>query len=96
MTSHGIFRLIIKLPIISLLPGGEGAEQSEADEGKRFLYKVLIKQIKFNFFQMEKWDLQGTFLSQKFPAPSKISLRPHIPCASGNGFFRLRLRFTLL
>ena len=33
---------------------------------------------------MEKWDLQGTFLSQKFPAPSKISLRPHIPCACGN------------
>ena len=26
----------------------------------------------------------GTFLSKKFPAPSKISLRPHIPCASGN------------
>ena len=25
----------------------------------------------------------GTFL-KKFPAPSKISLRPHIPCASGN------------
>ena len=25
-----------------------------------------------------------TFLSKKFPAPSKISLRPHIPCASGN------------
>ena len=24
-----------------------------------------------------------TFL-KKFPAPSKISLRPHIPCASGN------------
>ena len=32
---------------------------------------------------MEKWDLQGTFL-KKFPAPSKISLRPHIPCPSGN------------
>ena len=26
----------------------------------------------------------GTFLSKKFPAPSKISLRPHIPCACGN------------
>ena len=26
----------------------------------------------------------GTFLSKKLPAPSKISLRPHIPCASGN------------
>ena len=25
----------------------------------------------------------GTFL-KKFPAPSKISLRPHIPCACGN------------
>ena len=25
----------------------------------------------------------GTFL-KKFPAPSKIFLRPHIPCASGN------------
>ena len=25
-----------------------------------------------------------TFLSKKFPAPSKISLRPHIPCTSGN------------
>ena len=25
-----------------------------------------------------------TFLSKKFPAPSKISLRPHIPCACGN------------
>ena len=25
-----------------------------------------------------------TFLSKKFPAPSKISLRPHVPCASGN------------
>ena len=32
---------------------------------------------------MEKWDIAGTFL-KKFPAPSKISLRPHIPCASGN------------
>ena len=61
----------------------------EADEGKRFLYKVLIKQIKFNFFRMEKWDLQGTFLSQKFPAPSKISLRPHIPCASGNRLYNV-------
>ena len=26
----------------------------------------------------------GTFLSKKFSAPSKISLRPHIPCACGN------------
>ena len=25
-----------------------------------------------------------TFLSKKFPAPSKISLRPHIPFAFGN------------
>ena len=29
-------------------------------------------------------EFAGTFLSKKFPAPSKISLRPHIPCASGN------------
>ena len=28
-------------------------------------------------------DIAGTFL-KKFPAPSKIFLRPHIPCASGN------------
>ena len=26
---------------------------------------------------------EGTFL-KKFPVPSKISLRPHIPCACGN------------
>ena len=70
--------------------------QAEADEVSFILYKIEIKRIKFNFSRMEKWDLQGTFLSKKFPAPSKISLRPHIPCASGNGFFKLRLKFTLL
>ena len=32
---------------------------------------------------MVKWDLQELF-SEKFPASSKISLRPHIPCACGN------------
>ena len=53
------------------------------------LIKALIKRIKFNFSRMEKWDLQGTFLSQKFPAPSKISLRPHIPCASGNRLYNV-------
>ena len=57
--------------------------------GDRFLYKVLIKRIKFNFSRMEKWDLQGTFLSEKFPAPSKISLRPYIPCASGNRLYNV-------
>ena len=29
-------------------------------------------------------EFAETFLSKKFPAPSKISLRPDIPCASGN------------
>ena len=29
-------------------------------------------------------EFAGTFLSKNFPAPSKISLRPHIPCACGN------------
>ena len=31
--SHGILRLIINLPLISLLPG-EGGKRSEPDEGK--------------------------------------------------------------
>ena len=33
MTSHGIFRLSIKSADIKPSPWGEGAEQSEADEG---------------------------------------------------------------
>ena len=43
------------------------------DEGNFVLYKVEIKRFKLNFS-----------LIKKIPAPSKISLRPHIPCASGN------------
>ena len=35
-------------------------------------------------FSRWKVGFTGTFLSKKFPAPSKISLRPHIPCACGN------------
>ena len=31
---------------------------------------------------MEKWDLQELF--KKVPCTLKNSLRPHIPCASGN------------
>ena len=43
------------------------------DEGNFVLYKVEIKRFKLNFS-----------LIKKIPAPSKISLRSHIPCASGN------------
>ena len=45
------------------------------DEGNFVLYKVEIKRFKLNFS-----------LIKKIPAPSKISLRPHIPCAYGNRF----------
>ena len=86
---HGIFRLNIKLPLISLLLGEKVLSCRRSGWGERFLYKVLIKRIKFNFSRMEKCDLQETFLSQKFPAPSKISLRPHIPCASGNRLYNV-------
>ena len=86
--SHGIFDIKYKFTVNKSFSLVEKVSRSDG-WGDRFLYKVLIKRIKFNFSQMEKWDLQGTFLSQKFPAPSKISLRPHIPCASGNRLYNV-------
>ena len=42
-----------------------------------------------NNIDVNQYEFAETFLSKKFPAPSKISLRPHIPCASGNRLYNV-------
>ena len=63
---------------VSLLLGEKVARDSETNEVEIFIHGLNL------IFSNGKVGLQETFLSKKFPAPSKISLRPHIPCASGN------------
>ena len=71
-----------KSGFLSLPLGGEDVTKWQM-RGKDF-YTKFKNRIKFNFLQNDKVGFAETFLSKKFPAPSKISLRPHIPCASGN------------
>ena len=66
---------------VCLLPYGEGGTAiAVADEGKRFLYKVLIKRIKFNFSQMGKWDLQELFYRKSSLHLQKLFKTAHSMC----------------
>ena len=48
------------------------------------LIKVLIKRIKFNFFQMKKWNLQELFIEKVTCTFKNIFKTPHSMCLWGN------------